>query len=77
MGSRQDGTLKILDAASNPKKLDLVITQGANKGLTVLAVYQVEGDVFKYCGSVDARPSSLKTKAGDGAYCSSFRRAKP
>jgi uncharacterized protein (TIGR03067 family) len=70
----QAGTLKIVDAASTPKKLNLVITSGPNKGLTILAVYQVDADVFKYCGNVKARPISLQTKLADGSYCSSFKR---
>jgi uncharacterized protein (TIGR03067 family) len=70
----QAGTLKVVDAASTPKKLDLVITDGPNKGLTVLCVYQLDGEILRYCGNVQARPLSLRTKSGDGSYVSSFKR---
>jgi len=72
----QSGTLKIVDASSVPKKLDLVILTGVGKGLTVLSVYQIEGDVFSYCGSTESRPTSMKTKPGGDSYRSNFRRLK-
>jgi uncharacterized protein (TIGR03067 family) len=74
--SGQAGTLKIVDAASTPKKFDLVITDGPNKGKVVLSVYAVDGDVLKYCGNLEARPPSLQTKPGDGSYCNSYKRLK-
>jgi uncharacterized protein (TIGR03067 family) len=72
------GTIKIIDANSNPKKMDLVITDGANEGMTILAVYQVDDEGFRYCGCVEARPSSFATKKDDKSYtyCSTCKRLK-
>jgi uncharacterized protein (TIGR03067 family) len=74
----QVGMLKIVDSTSMPKKFDLVITDGANEGMTILSVYQVDGDVFKYCGAVKSRPTSLATNANDKeyVYCSTYKKLK-
>jgi len=74
----QVGMLKIVDSKSTPKKLDLIITDGPNEGMTILCVYQVEGDVFKYCGGVKARPASLATNADDKeyVYLSTYKKLK-
>jgi uncharacterized protein (TIGR03067 family) len=74
----QVGMLKIVDPKSNPKKLDLIITDGANEGMTILSVYKVDGDVFKYCGAVEARPTSLATNRDDKeyVYCSTYKKLK-
>src|SRR5262249_50285058 len=75
----QVAQLKIVDAASKPKKLDMIITDGANEGMTILAVFQVDGDVFKYCGALTTRPASLATNANDKeyTYLSTYKRLKP
>jgi uncharacterized protein (TIGR03067 family) len=72
------GTVRIVDASSDPKKMDLVITDGANEGKTILAVYRVDGEVFQYCDCLDARPASLTTTKDDKSYtyCSTYKRLK-
>jgi uncharacterized protein (TIGR03067 family) len=74
----QVGVLKIVDAKSTPRKLDLIITDGANEGMTILAVYKVEGDFFKYCGAINARPTALATSPDDKeyVYCSTYKKLK-
>lgn len=73
----QVGMLKNIDAAANPKKVDLVITDGPNEGKTILAIYEIRDGLFRYCGSLDARPTSFDTKPDDKGYlyCSSYKRA--
>lgn len=70
--------LKNIDARSNPKKVDVVITDGRNEGLTIQAIYEIKDGIFRYCGSADVRPTSFTTKADHAAsvYCSSFKRVK-
>lgn len=72
------GTVKIVDANSNPKKMDLVITDGANEGMTILTVYEVDDGIFRYCGCVDARPATFATTKDDKnyTYCSTYKRLK-
>jgi uncharacterized protein (TIGR03067 family) len=74
----QVGTIKIVDPTSNPKKMDLVLTDGVNEGKTVLAVYQVDDETFRYCGCMEARPTSLTTHKDDKhyTYCSTYKRLK-
>jgi uncharacterized protein (TIGR03067 family) len=71
-------TIKLVDAKSDPKKVDLIVTDGPYEGKVILAIYQVDGDVLKYCGGVDARPTSFTTNERDRvySYCSTFKRVK-
>jgi uncharacterized protein (TIGR03067 family) len=72
------GEIRIVDASANPKKMDILITGGPNKGRTVLAIYEVKGDTFRYCASEAVRPQTFTTHPDDKAYihCSTFRRVK-
>ena len=70
----QVGRLKLVDPIGNPKKLDLLITDGPNEGLTVFALYKVDNDVFQYWGSISARPKDFKTKGREGVYRSTYKR---
>jgi uncharacterized protein (TIGR03067 family) len=76
----QVAMIKNVDSASKPKKMDLVITDGANEGLTILSVYEVSGDVFRYCGGIKTRPTSLTTAEDDDpknyVYCSTYKKLK-
>jgi uncharacterized protein (TIGR03067 family) len=70
-----------VDPSANPKKMDMVITKGKNKGETVFCIYEIKGDVLRYCGRINdpaGRPTSFVTKEGDDkTYCNTYRRAKP
>lgn len=48
MGKDEGGTYKI-DATKTPKTMDITAVEGANKGKTVLAIYDLAGDVLKVC----------------------------
>ena len=76
---QQVGVLKIVDATGNPKRMDILITDGPYEGKTVLAIYEVTEDMFRYCASLEARPQTFTTKEGDKGYifCSTYRRARP
>jgi uncharacterized protein (TIGR03067 family) len=64
-GARQNeeelGTFSI-DATTEPKSLDLVVTSGPNKGQTLLAIYAVEGDrlIIRLAGPGLPRPLRLE-----------------
>jgi uncharacterized protein (TIGR03067 family) len=70
--------LKNIDASSNPKKVDLLVTDGPNEGLTVLGIYEIKDGVFRFCGGVEARPPTFVTTPDDKGYvyCSSYKRVK-
>jgi uncharacterized protein (TIGR03067 family) len=61
----EEGTFK-LDAGKEPRKIDLAITTGNDKGKDQLGIYQLTGDMLKVCfaapGSKD-RPTEFASKA--------------
>jgi RNA polymerase sigma factor (sigma-70 family) len=67
MEATYKGTLKF-DAAKKPKTLDLIFTEGPEKGNTSLAIYELDGDTWKICLTIGAkeRPKEFATKAGSG-----------
>jgi uncharacterized protein (TIGR03067 family) len=71
----QAGILKLVDLNNTPKSYDNECTDGVNKGAKAKGIYQVEGDTFKYCEGAN-RPTDFTTKAGDGTYCCTWKRAK-
>ena len=48
------GTIR-LDVAKNPKTIDLIFTEGPEKGNTSLGIYEVAGDDLKICLSLAGR----------------------
>lgn len=73
------GTFKI-DSTQKPKATDAAYTEGPDKGKSFKGIYQIEGDVLKFCraGSPDQkRPTEFKTKADTGGIASVYKRAKP
>lgn len=72
------GTVK-LDPAQKPKTLDIIGTDGPNKGKTVLAIYELSGDSLKVCYALTGtrRPTEFKSK-GDAAFLLViYKRIKP
>ena len=46
--------------------------------MTIQAIYEIKDDVYRYCGGVEARPTSFTTNADDKGYvyCGSYKRLK-
>lgn len=68
-----------LDPSKNPKTVDSTYTEGPDKGKTFKSIYQLDGDMLKFCraGSPDSeRPTEFKTKPGSGGFVSVYKRAK-
>ncbi len=61
----QAGTHK-LDPTKKPGHIDATVTEGHDKGTTMLGIYELKGDTIRVCfdpaGKV--RPTSLTAKAG-------------
>ena len=59
------GTCK-LDASAKPKRLDITGTEGPNKGKTILAIFERNGDKLRACYDLGGknRPTEFKTTAG-------------
>jgi uncharacterized protein (TIGR03067 family) len=65
------GTFKI-DATKKPRQMDLTVKEGPNfQGQTALAIYEVDGDSFKWNANrpgADDRPKSFPEKEGQGEH---------
>jgi uncharacterized protein (TIGR03067 family) len=72
------GTLK-LDASAKPKALDISGTDGPNKGKTILAIYERDGDTLRICYDLSGknRPTEFKTKEGTQLFLVTYKREKP
>jgi uncharacterized protein (TIGR03067 family) len=69
-----------LDPSKKPKAVDTTYTEGPDKGKTFKGIYQLDGDMEKFCraGSPeDARPTEFKTRSGTSAIVAVYKRAKP
>jgi uncharacterized protein (TIGR03067 family) len=59
------GTQK-LDPSRSPKTLDVMVTEGSNKGAVILGIYEISGDTLKVCFDPEGkkRPTQFKTESG-------------
>jgi uncharacterized protein (TIGR03067 family) len=72
------GTFK-LDLSKKPKEIDVVFTEGPEKGKTSLGIYELEGDVYKVCIGLTGkkRPTEFISKPGSGHVLEVLKRQKP
>jgi uncharacterized protein (TIGR03067 family) len=78
LGKQEDhGTCK-LDAIAKPKALDVTGTEGPNKGKTILAIYERDGDKLTVCYDLSgkARPKEFATKQGTQLFLVTYMRQK-
>jgi uncharacterized protein (TIGR03067 family) len=76
-GITYEGTIKI-DVSKTPKTLDLIFTDGPEKGTTSLGIYELVGDNLRICLSLGAssRPTEFATKQGSGHALETLKREK-
>ena len=69
------GTIK-LNAAAKPKTLDVIGTEGPNKGKTILAIYELGDDSWTiyYDLSGKSRPKEFKTRKDSQLFLVSYKR---
>jgi uncharacterized protein (TIGR03067 family) len=60
------GTWKI-DPAKNPKEIDIMDESGMINDKTKLAIYELEGDTFKYCIGLAGKPRPTEFSAKEGS----------
>jgi uncharacterized protein (TIGR03067 family) len=72
------GTVK-LDPSKKPKEMDIVGTEGPNKGKTFLAIYEKTDDTLRVCYDLSgkARPTEFKTTKGTQLFLVTYNREKP
>ena len=69
-----------IDPSQSPKAIDVTYTEGPNKGKTFKGIYQVDGDIVKFCRAGlpdDPRPSAFMNKTGSRAFVTVYKRVKP
>ena len=77
MGATYEGTLD-LDTGSRPKSVDMVFSEGPERGNTSFGIYELEEDSWKLCLTVSntARPKAFATMPGSGHAFEILRRNK-
>ena len=72
------GTVK-LNPSAKPKALDITGTEGPNKGKTILAIYERDGDTLRICYDLSGkgRPTEFKTREGSPLFLVTYKREKP
>jgi uncharacterized protein (TIGR03067 family) len=73
----EKGTSKA-DASAKPKKLDITASDGANKGKTIQAIYELDGDTMRVCYDVSGktRPTEFKSAPGTTTFLVTYKREK-
>jgi uncharacterized protein (TIGR03067 family) len=71
------GQFKV-DPTKTPKHFDVTITDGPAKGRRFSAIYELEGDTYRFCGSLRSkdRPSALESEPGSGTILQVLKREK-
>jgi len=61
----QEGTQKF-DPSKKPAHIDSTVTEGSDKGVTMLGIYELSGDMIKVCfdPAGKERPTSFTPKTG-------------
>ena len=67
-----------IDPAAKPKTMDIISTEGPNKGKTFLAIYELNGDTLRICYDLTGkvRPTEFKTRKGEPLFLVTYKRAK-
>ena len=79
VGDKVDqGTVK-LNSTAKPMEIDIVGTEGPNKGKTILAIYEHKGDTLRVCYDLSGknRPKEFKTREGTQLFLVTYKREKP
>ncbi len=79
LGQKVDrGTIGV-DASGKPKNLDIVGSEGPNKGKTIHTIYELDGDTLRVCYDLsgEGRPKEFQTKAGTQLFLVTYKRQKP
>jgi uncharacterized protein (TIGR03067 family) len=78
VGERVDEGTVQLRPDKKPKAMDITGTKGPNKDRTMLAIYELDGDLLKVCYALkgNTRPTEFKTQAGTQLFLVTYKRSK-
>jgi uncharacterized protein (TIGR03067 family) len=67
-----------IDPTKKPRAIDYAMTEGPTKGMTHLGIYELEGDVVKFCFAAPGkdRPTEFTAKEGSQRTLSVWKRDK-
>ncbi len=73
--NKDQGTLKI-DPSAKVKTMDITGTEGPNKGKTIPAIYELDGDTLKVCYDLScaSRPTEFKTESNSAQFLVTYKR---
>lgn len=69
-----------LDPSKKPKAINLTITEGENKGQSILGIYQLDKDALKWCTAIagdKTRPTGFESKPGSDVAVYTFKKVDP
>lgn len=73
VGTEPDrGTCK-RNPSAKPKALDITGTEGPNKGKTILAIYERNGDTLRVCYDLSGKSRPVEFKTTEGTRLSTLR----
>src|SRR5262249_7465158 len=77
-GETEDKGTLTLDAAAKPKRVSITSTDGPNKGKTIEAIYDVDGDTLKVCYAIEGKdpPKEFELKEGTQTLYVVYKRGK-
>lgn len=75
--SDDQGTVTV-DASKTPKQMTIKGTDGPNKGKTLLAIYELNGDELKVCYDLSGKefPKEFKSEPGKLLMYAVYKKAK-
>ena len=75
-GAKDVGNLT-LHSNQRPKAMDILGTEGPNKGRTILAIFEITGDSLKICYDLEGktRPGEFRTNPGTKQFLVLYKRA--
>ena len=67
-----------LDPSKSPKAIDVTMTEGPNKGMVMLGIYEFDGDTLKVCFDATGkkRPTEFKSPPGSETFVNVHKRVK-
>jgi uncharacterized protein (TIGR03067 family) len=77
-GGMPDAGTVMLDPAKKPKAMTITGTDGPNKGKTIPAIYDIDGDTLKVCYTLDGKepPKEFKSTAETKTLLVTYKREK-